>query len=649
MGDILLPQAADRYVRDARLERAPGGARLHVLAWLPERGVEQHLALPVTLAPLALGAPVVLGEAAAIEALGWGRSEPARVAGPRRDDATEGQERVSIAREAGRSRVELRRGEQRTLVWEAAATAAAPAIARAEGGTWVAFHHNLREDTGEPDLTKWIALRFVTDGGAVLEPTAPMRDRDRDREGEEQGFELPSLAPHAAGGVTILGRGSHRFYAQHLDARGFGERTPLGEGTWGCRGRRVAALELGPGELLLARRERPGIVVSMISRTLEGAPALAPALVVHPARPHRDVPPRPSCADPAAARGLRTLFGDIHQHSAHSDGCGTADEPYLRARWVYGDDFAALSDHESFLGKRVSPGEWKLLAATADAHDDPGAFATLHAYEWTGRAHPGPGHKVVYAARPHAIVSRDVEPTGEGLASRLRGTGAIAVPHHVGWTGADEAAHDPEIQPVWEICSCHGCYLTEGHPLGQRGDLRDQMIERVLSRGRRFGFIACSDGHGLLRHHGVARKRDPFRTGLTAVLARERTREAIFEALRARRCYATSGVPIFLDVDADGAPMGAAVRASDAGRVQLRVRAGAARPIAHLSVIGADGARAETMPEALEASLACEVGAGWWYARVVTADGEMAWSSPVFVEEDRPRAPGSSSRGSAGA
>jgi hypothetical protein len=326
------------------------------------------------------------------------------------------------------------------------------------------------------------------------------------------------------------------------------------------------------------------------------------------------------------------LFGDIHQHSAHSDGCGTADEPFLRARWAYGDDFCALSDHESFLGKRISPGEWRVLTSTADAHDEPGVFATLQAYEWTGRMHPGPGHKVVYVPdASHAIVSRDVESTGEGLAAKLRGTGAIAVPHHVGWTGADESAHDPEIQPVWEICSCHGCYLTEGHPLGQRGDLRDQMIERVLARGRRFGFIACSDGHGLLRHHGVARKRDPFRTGLTAVQATACTREAIFDALRARRCYATSGVPIFLDVDANGAPMGSELRAKGAD-VRVHVRAGAATDIASIAIVGENGAAAETKPGATSGELTASVGVGWWYARVVTVDGEMAWSSPVFVD-----------------
>src|SRR5690606_12870758 len=116
--------------------------------------------------------------------------------------------------------------------------------------------------------------------------------------------------------------------------------------------------------------------------------------------PRLHTPPRrralPNGGDPAQRSGRHTYFGDIHQHSAHSDGIGTADEPYLRARHVYGDDFCALTDHESFLGKRIGPSEWAHLAAVAERHHETGHFVTLFAYEWTGRMHPGPGHKVVY-------------------------------------------------------------------------------------------------------------------------------------------------------------------------------------------------------------------------------------------------------------
>ncbi|AKF06381.1 CehA/McbA family metallohydrolase [Sandaracinus amylolyticus] len=627
-----------RYLRDPRLV-APGAssvADLHVLRW-DEQG-EAHVVVALEAHGELASEPRELLRSSALSGLTHDASSPRVADAPSsEEEARDGAWRVRIVREGARGSV-IVEGASRgpVIAWDASAIVAAPAIVATDDGAWIAFHHDLREDDGAPDVVKWIALRFVTREGEVLEPAAPMRERDRDREGEEQGFELPSMLVGDDGAIALFGRGSHRFYRQDLDASGWGPRVALGadEG-WGCRGRRVAVRAIGAGRALTARREKQGIVIEAIDAPRGGRPALVPARVVHEgSRPRRDAPRRPDAPDPAARWSRATLFGDIHQHSAHSDGCGVADEPYLRARYGYGDDFVALTDHESFLGKRIGPGEWGYLQSVADRHDDPGSFATLIAYEWTGRRHPGPGHKVVYLpCTGLPIVSRDVVPEGKALVDAVKALGGFAVPHHVGWTGADESAHDPDGQPVWEICSCHGCYLTADHPLGARGDLRDQMVEEVLRRGHRFGFIACSDGHGLLWHHGVARKRDPFRTGLTAVQAKARTRDAILDAIRERRCYATSGVPILLDVIANGSlPMGSEVRAS--APVRIEAEAIGTSTIRELSIVSARGVIATARGANARARVECELEAGWAYAKVVQDDGEMAWSSPIFVDRD---------------
>ncbi len=629
--EVVLPQSPTRYARDARWVRTSEGLALESLVWEGDRERHERTHLDAALAPTRTE---TLSTAEAIAGLSVSETpEAIEVGDAARIDTwaqSEG-EHVRVDHLAGESRVILRRGSVEHEVWRARATAMAPCLAKLAHGTWVAFHHNRREDTGEADLAKWITLRFVDAAGRVHAPRAAMRDLDRDATGEEQSFEFPSLIVGDDGALALFGRGSHRYFRQDLSAAGWTERSPLpnDDGTWGCRGRRVACLREGD-RVVVARRDKRGLVLTELPPPCGGAPALAPTDAVLATRPHRDVPRRPTGVDPARAHGLETLFGDIHQHSAHSDGIGAASEPYLRARHVYGDDFAALSDHESFLGKRIGPGEWAHLRAVADHHHEPGAFVALHAYEWTGKMHPGPGHKVVYPlSDDHRIVSRDVETTGKGLLAALREQGAFAVPHHVGWTGADEDAHDEALQPVWEICSCHGCYLSAGHVLGQRGALVDQMIESVLARGRRFGFIACSDGHGLLHHHGVGRKRDPFRCGITAVQATARTREAILDAIRARRTYATSGVPILLDVRAkDAAPMGSVI-ASD--RTPMRITAAAAATIREIALVGPEGVIARVDPRAPSGLLDTETTATWSYARVVTDEGEMAWSSPIFL------------------
>ncbi|MBW2403843.1 MAG: DUF3604 domain-containing protein [Deltaproteobacteria bacterium] len=160
-------------------------------------------------------------------------------------------------------------------------------------------------------------------------------------------------------------------------------------------------------------RGRKGIEIRSFDAPTGGAPELVAAKVEV-----GELEAAPMHA--AAWSGPPVLFGDIQQHSAHSDGVGSADETYLRARYRYGDDFAALTDHESFLGKRIGPGEWAYLQAVAEHHDDPGEFVTIVAYEWTGKAYPGPGHKCIYLPGPGLpIISRDDVPRGKDIVEQI--------------------------------------------------------------------------------------------------------------------------------------------------------------------------------------------------------------------------------------
>ena len=320
----LIEQTQERYLRCPRLEPvADGGALLHLFAWegdqecvlrfdlaedgsvRAEAGATDHSPAIMTWAP-GMSHPINDPEAElAAEHQGW---------------------RVEIRHEGPRSSVLVAPPSGGEFVaWTAYGIAAAPCIAAAPGGAWVGFHHDVREDTGVPDVAKWIALRFVDMEGRVFEPAAPMTDRDRDLDGEEQGFEFPTLVVGEDGAIDLFGRGSHNMYRQRLNADGFAAREAIDDGQWGCRGRRVSVVSVASGETLAAWRGRKGIRIGTFDRPVGGSPELVEAKV--------DVGDfKPAAVHAAAWSGPQVLFGDIQQHSAHSDGVGSADEAYLRAR-----------------------------------------------------------------------------------------------------------------------------------------------------------------------------------------------------------------------------------------------------------------------------------------------------------------------------
>jgi hypothetical protein len=53
-----------------------------------------------------------------------------------------------------------------------------------------------------------------------------------------------------------------------------------------------------------------------------------------------------------------------------------------------------------------------------------------------------------------------------------------------------------------------------------------------------------------------------------------------------------------------------------------------------IELVTPDGVAASDHPKSPSASFAAEVDAAYVYCRVTQADGEMAWSSPIFFNRD---------------
>ncbi len=323
------------------------------------------------------------------------------------------------------------------------------------------------------------------------------------------------------------------------------------------------------------------------------------------------------------AEEFNLFFGDIHGHNAHCDGAGSADEYYTWARDVRLLDFSALTNHMEEAKRYRIDDFWPIVQKKAAEYYDPGRFVTFLAFEWGSWERFG-DKCVYYQGGEGRWFGAHLESanTPDKLWRQLRGKAVITIPHHSKYGGkTDWSFHDPELQPLAEIYSTWGSSEQGG----------EHSVQRAWQRGYKLGVIASSDTHtGTPGNEGG---------GLAAVWARKLTREDLFEALRTRRCYATTGARILLDVRLNGFRMGEVVREEQPGKRELNVLAAGTGNLNSLEILknnevvhSQSGSGKVIRLEWEDAADRRSIpGEDFYYVRVSQTDGNRAWSSPIWI------------------
>lgn len=342
---------------------------------------------------------------------------------------------------------------------------------------------------------------------------------------------------------------------------------------------------------------------------------------------------------------MRLYFGDLHSQSIFSDGIRCPDELYPFARDEAFLDIFGMADHSFSLDGAI----WDYMVLATNRYNDPGRFVTLVGYEWTPNHI---GHRNVYFPGDSGPVLNDERPEGDSLEklyALARREGALLIPHHsansvmgVKW----DLGHDPVHERLVEMYSIWGNSERperDGNPRPIRvtgGEQDGQHVRDALAMGRRFGFVGGGDTHdgrpGDELHNRqleVPHYPNLHRQGIMGVWMPELTRGALWEALWNRRCYATTNVRIILRFSVCGAFMGQSVL-TDCPR-SIHVEAASEVPIARIDIVrnGSDWQSIEPSAPQVSYEFAdnADTKAACYYARVTRADGEMAWSSPVWV------------------
>jgi hypothetical protein len=241
---------------------------------------------------------------------------------------------------------------------------------------------------------------------------------------------------------------------------------------------------------------------------------------------------------------LRRCWADLHGQSGETIGMGTADAYFRYARDVAFIDAVGHQGNDF----QITDKFWKELNRLTAEFDVPGRFVCLPGYEWSGNTGMGGDRNIFYRreGRPirrssHILVegqtSTDAIYTADELFRGLEGEDAIVIAH-VGGRYADlKYAHDGRLERAVEVHSTWGTF--------------EWILHDAFEQGYRVGVVCHSDDHK--GRPGATRPgASSFGAigGLTCYFMPELTRDALFEALRRRRHYGTTGVRIFVDLHA---------------------------------------------------------------------------------------------------
>ena len=244
----------------------------------------------------------------------------------------------------------------------------------------------------------------------------------------------------------------------------------------------------------------------------------------------------------ADAPRLRRYWGDLHGQSGETIGMRTAEEYFAYAR---DEAFIDIVGHQGN-DFQITDAFWRELNELTAKFDVPGKFVCLPGYEWSGNTGMGGDRNVFYRreGRPirrssHILVegqtSTEALYTATELFGALKGEDARVIAH-VGGRYADiKMAHEPRLERSVEVHSTWGTF--------------EWLLHDAFDMGYRVGVVCHSDDHK--GRPGATRPgASTFGAigGLTCYFMPELTRDAVFETLRRRRHYGTTGTRILIDL-----------------------------------------------------------------------------------------------------
>jgi hypothetical protein len=344
----------------------------------------------------------------------------------------------------------------------------------------------------------------------------------------------------------------------------------------------------------------------------------------------------------SGGKTYRIYRGDTHRHTEFSmDGNndGSLNDTYRYALDAASLDYLLVSDHNGAGGPDVEYINW-LLQQAADLFTVPGTFTPFYGYE-RSVVYPNGHRNILFAKRGNPTLPIPVEEqkarTGAAaLYKYLKLYNGIAISHTSATTmGTDWRDNDPEVEPLVEIyqgdrvsAEYEGApkAANAADPASAPGGFRPAgYVWNAWAKGYKLGVQVASDH--LSAHISYA-----------CTLAPGSTRQELLDAMKLRHSYgATDNIILDYRLLTGGKEylQGEIVPASGDSRLSVKVIG--TGPIRQIDVIR-NNTFVHTIHPVTEKQVSFtwvdnqpRTGERYYYVRVIQANDQMAWSSPIWV------------------
>ena len=336
-------------------------------------------------------------------------------------------------------------------------------------------------------------------------------------------------------------------------------------------------------------------------------------------------------------------FGQLHSHTSYSDGAGTCEDAYQHATEVGEEtgtlDFLAVTDHSNSFDNAddatITDGftseEWTEGQALADEYTTD-SFVAIFGYEMTwsnGLGHINTYNTDGFQSRTQTDYSTYSTALQNYYETLKTVSDSISQFNHPGTTFGDFSDFSYYDEEIDELITLIEVGNGEG-TVGSSGYFPSyEYYTRALDKGWHVSPTNNQDNHkGLWGDANTAR---------SVVLADELTEDAIYDAMRNYRVYATEDNDLDIYYTLDSYIMGSILSSDDVGdtvTLTVDVEDLTDDSIGEVEVIVNGGySLASQTVEGNSDTVTFEVTSdySYYYIQVTEADGDIAVTSPVWV------------------